>query len=71
MLVSLDDGACLECEGQLEVIDVDDCSMLVQCVECEASITVEPDAFGDGCIDYYIPFYAESQMIDLGDPGRE
>ena len=70
MLISLDDGTCFECDGQLKVIEVDDCSMLVECVECENSIVVEPDAFGDGCVDYYIPFYAESQMVDLGNPER-
>ena len=71
MLVSLDDGACPECKGQLRVIEVDDSSMLVQCVDCNESMKVEPDAFGDRCVDYYVPFYAESQMFDLGGLERE
>ena len=70
MLVSLKDGACPECEGQLKVMEVDEYSMSVQCVDCEEVMRVEPDAFGDGCVDYYIPFYAESQMADLADPER-
>jgi hypothetical protein len=70
MLISLNVGQCPECDGQLEVIDVDDVSMLCQCVECDHSDAYESDAFGDGGIDYYFPFYAERQMVDLGDPGR-
>ena len=68
MLVSLKDGACCQCEGQLKVVGADDCSMLVECVECNHSTSVEPDAFGDGGVDYYIPFYSESQLVHFGDP---
>ncbi len=71
MLISLNDGQCPECEGQLEVIEVDDCSMLCQCVECDHASSYEPDAFGDGCVDYYLPFYAESHQVDLGNPQWE
>lgn len=56
MLIDKDDGRCYECEGQLELVDADDCSMTVVCTECGEYFTVEPDAFGDGCVTYYIPY---------------
>lgn len=59
MLVNREDGTCRECDGTLEIVDVDDVSMTVCCVECLDSYRIEPDGFGDGCIDYYIPFYAQ------------
>ena len=68
MLVNPTDGNCYECEGQFEVIDADDCSMTVQCVECGESFTVEPDAFGDGCVEYYIPYMTERYLAaNFGD----
>ena len=33
MLVELTDGKCRSCGGQLEILDADDCSMSVTCVE--------------------------------------
>ncbi len=62
MLVDQSDGACRECGGQLEIVDADDCTMDVQCTECDEAYTVEPDAFGDGCVIYYIPFMVELQF---------
>lgn len=64
MLVELTDGACRECGAQLEIVDADDCTMDVRCTapECGDAYTVEPDAFGDGCVLYYIPFMAELQF---------
>lgn len=56
MLINTEDGCCYECEGQLELVDADDCSMTVVCRECTECFTVEPDAFGDGCVTYYIPY---------------
>ena len=56
MLVNREDGTCRVCDGTLEVVDVDDCSMTVCCMECCDSYRVEPDAFGDGCINYFVPF---------------
>ena len=68
MLVDPTDGKCYECEGQLEIIDADDCSMTVQCVECGASYDVESDAFGDGCVTYYIPYMTERYLAEnVGD----
>lgn len=59
MLVNPEDGKCCECEGQLEVVDADDVSMIVECTGCGESYSVEPDAFGDGCVTYYIPFMTD------------
>ncbi|MCA9123950.1 MAG: hypothetical protein H6822_20460 [Planctomycetaceae bacterium] len=60
MRVSSDDGVCTSCGGELEVVDADDATMTVEC-ECGECYTVEPDAFGDGCMTYYVPFMAERQ----------
>lgn len=62
MLVNLNDGCCRNCGGQLEVVDADDATMTVYCSLCkEESYKVEPDAFGDGCINYYVPFLASQE----------
>jgi hypothetical protein len=55
MLVSLTDGACRTCGGQLEITDFDDATMTVLCTSpgCGDSYDVETNAFGDGCITYY------------------
>ena len=53
MLVSMDDGSCRSCNGQLEIIGVDDATMDVECTECGDGYTVEPDAFNDGGIRYW------------------
>jgi transcription elongation factor Elf1 len=58
MLVNLSDGQCRSCGGQLEIIDADDATLLVQCVNCQDSYEVETDAFGDGCMHYYVSFMA-------------
>ena len=42
----------------LEIIDADDATMTVQCLDCGESYIVETDAFGDGAIDYYPQFVA-------------
>jgi hypothetical protein len=54
MLVATKDGICRECGGQLKIVDVDDATMTVECLECGDSYLVEPDAFGDGCMTYYV-----------------
>jgi len=69
MLVNREDGTCRECDGTLEIVDVDDVSMTVCCLECLDSYRTEPDGFGDGCVDYYIPFYA--QKADEWDEAEE
>jgi hypothetical protein len=64
MLVDPDDGKCYECEGQLNIIGVDDCSMAVECTDCGESYDVEPDAFGDGCVTYYYPITTEQYLAE-------
>ena len=53
MNVDLEDGCCRSCNGQLRIVGCDDCSLLVEC-ECGDSYQVETDAFGDGCMKYYL-----------------
>jgi hypothetical protein len=52
------DGACRSCGGVLEITDADDATMTVVCTEpeCGDSYSLEPDAFGDGCLDDVVPF---------------
>jgi len=64
MLVDEKDASCPECKGQLSVDEIDDCSMYVSCVECGHDMRVEPDAFGDGCVKYYIPFQVSQEFGD-------
>ena len=64
MLVSLKDGSCRSCGGQLEIIDADDATMSVVCQECGDEYVVEPDAFGDGCITYYVGVLQEAGEAD-------
>lgn len=58
MLVNPRDGKCRTCGGQLEVTDADDATMTVLCKnpDCLDSYPVEPDAFGDGAMTYYVGF---------------
>lgn len=64
MLVKQEDGCCRECGGQLTVLDADDATMTVECAECGETYLVEPDAFGDGCMEYYVPFLADHAKED-------
>ena len=66
MLVDLNDGRCRSCGGQLEVTDADDATMTVECTECGEAYLVEPDAFGDGCMTYYVGFLSQQQEIADG-----
>jgi len=59
MRVDLKDGRWRSCGYQLEIIDADDATMTVECVECGDSYDVETDAFGDGCMTYYLGAMAE------------
>ena len=56
MRVDPKDGICRSCHGELEIIGVDDATMTVECIECGDSYLIEPDAFGDGCMTYYVGF---------------
>ena len=64
MLVDLKDGSCRSCGGQLEILDADDATMSVVCLECDDTYLVEPDAFGDGCMRYYVGFFQEAGEFD-------
>ncbi|MEX0718947.1 MAG: hypothetical protein WD066_20300 [Planctomycetaceae bacterium] len=70
MLVHLKHGRCRECGGQLEITDADDATMTVDCTnpECRDSYLVEPDAFGDGCMTYYVPFVGDRLLPERDDP---
>ena len=67
MRVNPKDGTCRSCHGELEIIEVDDATMTVECIdiECADTYLVEPDAFGDGAIVYYPEFLAE--QMERGD----
>lgn len=64
MRVKPEDGVCSGCGGELSVVDADDATMLVECEDCGEAYQVEPDAFGDGCMDYYVPFIASRSSED-------
>jgi DNA-directed RNA polymerase subunit RPC12/RpoP len=61
MRVDRKDGVCRSCGGELEIIDADDATMTVECQECGESCVVEPDAFGDGCMMYYVDFMTDRE----------
>ena len=67
MLVDLRDGQCRSCHGQLEIQEVDDATMAVMCTECDDNYLVEPDAFGDGCLTYYVPMQCLQEGLDPDD----
>jgi len=67
MRVDPHDGRCRDCRGELEIIEADDATMTVQCLECGDSYLVETDAFGDGAIHYYPEFMARQ----LAEPARD
>ena len=62
MLVDLKDGRCRSCNGVLEIVDVDDVTMSIECTECGDSYEVETDAFGDGCMTYYFAIMTRKLM---------
>ncbi len=55
MRVDPKDGSCRSCGGVLDITDIDDAMMFVECETCGESYEVEPDAFNDGCMTYYLP----------------
>ena len=69
MRVRSDDAVCSQCGGEFEIVDADDATMTVECVDCGDLLVLEPDALGDGCIDYYIPFLAD--RATLADEGAD
>ncbi|HUY87319.1 MAG TPA: hypothetical protein VMV10_01160 [Pirellulales bacterium] len=67
MRVDRVDGTCRICKGSLTIIDADDVTMTVECEECGDTYDVETDAFGDGCVKYYIPYMAARMEEEEGD----
>jgi hypothetical protein len=66
VIVRLEDGACRSCGGQLQILDFDDVSLSVTCLECSDSYDVETDAFGDGCMTYHFPLMAKRMLGEEG-----
>ncbi len=66
MRVDPADGCCRSCNGELQVIDADDATMTVECLNgaCRDSYAVEPDAFGDGAMTYYVGFMTREAAED-------
>jgi hypothetical protein len=60
MIVDPKDGSCRTCGSTLRVIDADDAALTVSCIECRDTYEVETDAFGDGCMTYYLGFLEET-----------
>jgi hypothetical protein len=63
MLVDPKDGTSRSCHGQLEIVDADDATMTVECLECGESYLVESDAFGDGCMKYLLGFHMQQEGV--------
>jgi len=63
MRVKPDDGKCRTCGGELDIIDVEDATMTVEC-QCGDTYVVEPDAFGDGCMTYYVGLLQEAGTFE-------
>ena len=64
MRVDPADGTCRSCNGCLTITAIDDATMTVDCLDCGDSYLVEPDAFGDGIMIYYVEFLAEQEAGD-------
>jgi len=62
-----DDGVCRSCGGHLQIVDFDDISLSVTCLECADGYDVETDAFGDGCMKYYFPLVARRLLEEESD----
>ena len=67
MRVDPKDGVCRTCRGTLDITDIDDASMSVVCDECGDSYEVEPDAFNDGCMTYYLALQIQQSEEDSDD----
>ena len=69
MTVDRKDGRCRTCGGTLEIVDADDCTLSVECQEpaCGDSYEVETDAFGDGCMTYWVEMMTRRREEEGGD----
>ena len=71
MNVDLSDGACRSCGGQLQILDFDDVSLHVTCIECSDGYEVETDAFGDGCMKYFLPLATQRLTEEIDGSHRD
>ena len=64
MIVDRKDGRCRSCSATLEIVDADDATMTVECTDpaCGDCYQVETDAFGDGCMTYWVEMMARSRQ---------
>ena len=67
MRVNPCDGRCRSCGGELTIVDADDATMTVECKQRGECYLVEPDAFGDGCMVYYVGFLAKRMEDNNGE----
>jgi hypothetical protein len=58
---------CRSCGGHLQIVDFDDVSLTVTCLECADGYDVETDAFGDGCRTYLLPLMAKRLFGEASD----
>ncbi|MSR59801.1 MAG: hypothetical protein EXS05_19540 [Planctomycetaceae bacterium] len=62
MQVDLSHGKCRSCGGVLEITEVDDATMTVECQDgCGESYLVETDAFNDGGLMYWPAMMARQE----------
>ena len=63
MGVKPEDGTCRSCGGVLEIVEVGDATMSVECAECGDSYEVETDAFNDGGMVYWPAMMARQEGV--------
>lgn len=59
MIVNRNDSTCRDCDGTLEIVDVDDARLTVFCLECKSHYKIEPHDLGTCYSDYFVPFSAQ------------
>ncbi len=58
MHVDLKDGRCRSCGSVLQIVDATEDALFVECTECGDNYETETDAFGDGCMTYWLGMMA-------------
>jgi DNA-directed RNA polymerase subunit M/transcription elongation factor TFIIS len=64
MRVDLKDGRCRSCGSALEITEATEDALFVECTECGDSYEVETDAFGDGCMNYWLAMMTSREEGD-------
>src|SRR4051794_14603840 len=62
MRMETKDGTCPSCGGALEIIDADDVTMTVRCLDCQDEYQVETDGLNDAGVHYWPNFMADKLM---------